>query len=76
MCSHPDCTGSHNDRNYSTLCPRSKENKRAAQTASYYRHREKRLDELRTRQTTAAYMLSQDRYEASRRGGRRHAAEV
>jgi hypothetical protein len=72
-CDHPQCTGSHNDRDYATLCPRSRENKRTSQSRSYVKHREARLEALAKRKTTAAYMLSQMRYEASRRGGRNHA---
>lgn len=72
-CDHPDCTGSHDDRKYATLCPRTKENKRKQGARSYRNTRENHLNRMARYRTTSNYMLSQVRYEATRRGGRTRA---
>ena len=68
-CDHPECTGCHDDRQYDRLCPRSKANKNRAAREDYYRHIDKRQASAAVKRTTAAYMLSQIKYEATRRGG-------
>ena len=66
ICSHPDCTGNHNDRKFATLCPRTKEAKRQ-QARDWERGNPWYSAKYRT---TAAYMVAQAKHDAHRRGHR------
>lgn len=61
ICEHPECTGSHDDRRFATLCPRSRENKRAAGRRQYERwtgyQRNRKL--LRTRRIRALQRMNE-----------------
>ena len=35
ICSYPRCTGNHNDRQWATLCPHTKESKKATERRRY-----------------------------------------
>ena len=69
-CSDPACTGDHNDRHFATLCPRTREAKRLRALRWYHENPEKASVRAARYRTTAAYMLSQARHDAHRRGNR------
>jgi hypothetical protein len=70
ICEHPQCTGSHNDRDFSTLCPRTREAKRQRARAWYRANPEKDRERSARYRTTAAYMVAQAKHDAHRRGHR------
>lgn len=57
ICSHPECTGSHDLRKRADLCPRTRQDERES-------------SERWKRANLAKYMLSQIHHEAHRRGQR------
>jgi hypothetical protein len=68
ICSDPRCTGSHNDRDFSTLCPRTREVKRQ-RSAKWSRENPMKEQERHARyRTTAAGLLAAARNDAHRRG--------
>jgi hypothetical protein len=70
ICSHESCTGHHDDRDFSTLCPRTREAKRERSRQWDNEHRQQAREHLRRYRMTAAGMVAAVNHEAHRRGSR------
>ena len=60
-CAHPECTNDHNDRHWATLCPRTKESKKATERRRYGEMTwfEHHRQQLRTRRIQALRRMAE-----------------
>ena len=69
-CGDERCTGSHDDRKWATLCPRTREAKLARSLKWSRDNPDKEAERHARYRTTSAYFLAAARNEAHRRGTR------
>ena len=69
-CGDDRCTGSHDDRKWATLCPRTREAKRRRSNEWSKDNPEKEQERHARYRTTANYFLAAARNEAHRRESR------